>query len=68
MMRCPHPINRILLMRKKNLCGPLFQNIGVCAKSVGAYRDANGPGSEMVIYKTEPVTYLGEVVTYKETK
>lgn len=58
-MRCPGPLNRILLMRKKNLCGPLFQNIGngVCAKSVGAFWDANGPGGNAL------TTDEGEVLT-----
>lgn len=47
MGRCRGPVNRLLMMRKRGLCGPAFQNVGggVCAKSAGAYYDVNGPGS-----------------------
>jgi len=43
MGRCRNPRSRIMLMRKKNLFGSYFQNIGGgrCAKSVGAFYDEN---------------------------
>ena len=45
--RCRGPVNRLLMLRKRGLGGPVFQNVGggVCAKSVGAYLDENAPGS-----------------------
>ena len=45
-MKCRGPVNRLLMMRGRNLCGPVVQNVGngVCAKSVGAFYAANGPG------------------------
>ena len=47
MGRCRTPVNRILMMRKRNLCGPMFQRVApnLCAKSVGSFYDVNGPGS-----------------------
>ena len=51
MGRCRTPVNRLLMMRKRGLAGPGFQNVGsgVCAKSVGSYLDVNGPGYEGLI-------------------
>jgi hypothetical protein len=47
--KCRSPVNRLLLMRKRNLCGPMFQNIGggVCAKSVGPFIESSGGFSLM---------------------
>ena len=75
MARCRHPVNRIVLMRKKNLVSPYFQNIsnGVCMKSVGSAYDVNGPlaflkpltgwsnGVDCVSDGTVAVRFSGEV-------
>lgn len=44
-MNCPK--NPILMMRNKNLVGPLFQKLGngKCVKGTGNYKGKNGPGS-----------------------
>jgi hypothetical protein len=51
MRNCRQPVNRLVMMRKRGVSGPLVQNVGggMCAKSVGSYLDANGPG-----YSTPP--------------
>ncbi len=43
---CPRPINRLLMMRKSGLMGPMFQQVapGVCARSTGAFHDVGGGG------------------------
>ena len=45
MARCRGPVDRLIMMRKRGLGGPFFQNVGngLCVKSVGAAYDVNGP-------------------------
>lgn len=45
--RCRGPVNRLLLMRKKNLVGPGFQKISgnACVKTVGNFYDEGGAGA-----------------------
>ena len=44
MARCRGPVNRLIMLRKKGISGPFFQNTGsVCVKGMGNAFDAGGP-------------------------
>lgn len=49
MARCRGPVNRLIMLRKRNGFGPLFQNIGggVCAKGMGNYYGIGSPGDSV---------------------
>lgn len=67
-MKCKGAVNRLVMMRGRNLAGPAFQNVGSgCMKSVGNYYSPNAgipEGAEQVVYNGEPVTSNGVPLYY----
>jgi hypothetical protein len=45
-LKCPRPGNKLVMLRTSGVQGPFAQHVGkgVCAKGVGNYYRAGGPG------------------------
>jgi len=70
MGKCRTAVNRILMLRKRNLTGPMYQNIGfTCAHTMGFAYDANGPlaagGATLAFHALTPDPTTGEMLGVK---
>lgn len=50
-MKCPWPINRLLMLRTRGLTGPFYQHAAqaTCVKTVGNAHGAGGPLNALVV-------------------